>query len=62
MRTLSSLAFCSLLLLSGCGQKGPLYLPDEKPTAVPPASDTTGQTTTEDEESSTKRRAPASPN
>jgi predicted small lipoprotein YifL len=23
-----------LLLLAGCGQKGPLYLPDKKPAAV----------------------------
>jgi predicted small lipoprotein YifL len=28
-----------LLVLSGCGQKGPLYLPDKKPPAVtPPAT------------------------
>jgi predicted small lipoprotein YifL len=26
---------CLLLGLAGCGQKGPLYLPDPKPQAVP---------------------------
>lgn len=31
MRTLASMAFSALLLasLAGCGQKGPLYLPDD---------------------------------
>lgn len=33
MKTLSILAFTALLLtgLAGCGQKGPLYLPDDAP-------------------------------
>jgi predicted small lipoprotein YifL len=26
---------CLLLALAGCGQKGPLYLPDPRPEAVP---------------------------
>ncbi|MBS0581311.1 MAG: lipoprotein [Proteobacteria bacterium] len=29
-----------LCMLSGCGQKGPLYLPDKKPAAVAPAAGT----------------------
>ena len=33
-------ALLAALVLAGCGQKGPLYLPDKKPAAVtpPPAS------------------------
>ena len=27
-----------VLLLAGCGQKGPLYLPDQKPAVVTPAA------------------------
>lgn len=27
---LGTLGLCALLLLSGCGQKGPLYLPDDE--------------------------------
>ena len=35
----------SMLLLSGCGQKGPLYLPEpEKPEQPPQASDEPEQT------------------
>ena len=29
-------AVAALALLTGCGQKGPLYLPDKKPAAVTP--------------------------
>jgi predicted small lipoprotein YifL len=33
----SAVAFAAgALLLAGCGQKGPLYLPDPAPRAVPP--------------------------
>jgi predicted small lipoprotein YifL len=28
-------AAATALLLAGCGQKGPLYLPDHKPAVVP---------------------------
>jgi predicted small lipoprotein YifL len=28
----------ALLLLTACGQKGPLYLPDKKPSVVKPVS------------------------
>jgi predicted small lipoprotein YifL len=34
--TISSF-FAALLLLSACGQKGPLYLPEKKATAPTPA-------------------------
>lgn len=36
-------ALLLLLVLAGCGQKGPLYLPDKKPAAVtpPPAAPAT---------------------
>ncbi len=38
------LAVCLLFAVSGCGKKGPLYLPDDpKPTA--PANDTHSSTT-----------------
>ena len=33
------------LCLTGCGQKGPLYLPDEEPAAAATATDTTPATT-----------------
>jgi predicted small lipoprotein YifL len=39
MRRLLASACVLALLLAGCGQKGPLYLPDKKPAAVtPPAA------------------------
>ncbi|KDE40122.1 MAG: LPS translocon maturation chaperone LptM [Nitrincola lacisaponensis] len=34
MRLVWSVVFASLLLLSGCGQKGPLYLPDQPDVAT----------------------------
>jgi predicted small lipoprotein YifL len=34
-RALPGACACLLLALSGCGQKGPLYLPDHRPEAVP---------------------------
>jgi predicted small lipoprotein YifL len=34
MRTAALLAAAALLLLSACGQKGPLYLPDSKGAVV----------------------------
>ena len=36
LRTLVTLTFVALLLC-GCGQKGPLYLPDSPPQPVSPA-------------------------
>ena len=40
MRTLQRqrwyIACAAVVLLSGCGQKGPLYLPDKKASVVPP--------------------------
>lgn len=35
MKTLAIMAFSALLLTAvvGCGQKGPLYLPDDEPAA-----------------------------
>jgi predicted small lipoprotein YifL len=33
-----ALAALLSLSLSGCGQKGPLYLPDKKPQSVTPAA------------------------
>jgi len=63
MRSLRTLGLLSLLVLAACGQKGPLYLPDDKPVVVPPASGTgaTGQTATEEEQEAARaRRAAAS--
>lgn len=34
MKLFWSVLFASLLLLSGCGQKGPLYLPDQTDTTT----------------------------
>jgi predicted small lipoprotein YifL len=31
-------AACALILLAGCGQKGPLYLPDKKASVVKPVT------------------------
>ena len=48
--TRSLLLVCLFALLSGCGQKGPLYLPADKPQAVqgqapaPTATDKTQDT------------------
>jgi len=37
--TVTSLCATALLVLAGCGQKGPLYLPDgQTSTAPPPAT------------------------
>jgi predicted small lipoprotein YifL len=39
MRVLPAAVAALALLAGGCGQKGPLYLPDKKPAAVtPPAA------------------------
>jgi predicted small lipoprotein YifL len=35
MRTAVLVAAGACLLLAACGQKGPLYLPDQKPAVVP---------------------------
>jgi len=51
-RPWSALLGASLMVgLSGCGQKGPLYLPDHKPEAVPGAAAETPAT----------RKAPRTP-
>ena len=36
---------CAITLLTACGQKGPLYLPDKTGTVVTPPATTTGQPT-----------------
>lgn len=36
---LPAIAAAALLMLSACGQKGPLYLPDDGTGATPAASD-----------------------
>ncbi|MGE6605659.1 LPS translocon maturation chaperone LptM [Halomonas sp. NPDC076908] len=37
MKALVAVAFAALLLtgLAGCGQKGPLYLPEDEPATAP---------------------------
>lgn len=57
MRALHALALLSLLAVSACGQKGPLYLPEAKPAAVPPASGAAGQANTEEEQNNANRGA-----
>ena len=44
MRVLVIAALCSFILLAGCGQKGPLYLPQD------PISDNSEQAATRDKE------------
>lgn len=52
-------AFALCLLLAGCGQRGPLYIPDEEPPArTPPASDPKAETQSSTE---TQADAPQSP-
>jgi predicted small lipoprotein YifL len=34
----SALSIAAMLLAGGCGQKGPLYLPDKNKSAVPPSA------------------------
>jgi len=53
-----------LLALAGCGQKGPLYLPDHKPEAVPavPGSAAPAPAATDvPAETPTTRKAPRAP-
>ena len=40
----SPLALALLLLIAGCGYKGPLYLPESKPAAKRPAPAAPAQT------------------
>jgi len=53
---LAALASCCALALlaGGCGQKGPLYLPEPQPQAVPPAG-----TVTDPASEAPPRRKPA---
>ncbi|MFC0348743.1 LPS translocon maturation chaperone LptM [Undibacterium danionis] len=49
---MSGLIFSSQLLLSGCGQKGPLYMPEKKvatpsSTTIPADAPTTSTSTSE---------------
>lgn len=44
-RALLPALLTALVLLTGCGQKGPLFIPPEPPAA--PAADSTGNTDTE---------------
>jgi predicted small lipoprotein YifL len=41
MRVLPAVVAALALLAGGCGQKGPLYLPDKKPAAVTPPAPAT---------------------
>jgi predicted small lipoprotein YifL len=53
-----------LLAQAGCGQKGPLYLPDRKPEAVPAAPATAAPATAAPEEPAdtpATRKAPRTP-
>ena len=47
------------LLLAGCGQKGALYLPDQKPQSVSSSSVPTAPAAASDE--TTRRKAPPPP-
>ena len=40
-RRVSAGLLLAALCLSGCGQKGPLYLPDEEPATAPAETETT---------------------
>ena len=43
---------CFLAILAGCGQRGPLYLPDEQPEGTPAQEETETESGEEDEETS----------
>jgi len=47
-RQLGAGLLLTALCLAGCGQKGPLYLPDEEPAAAPAGTDTTPSATEQD--------------
>ena len=58
MRTTLCIALLSpLLMLAACGQKGPLYLPDNQPVVVPPASTGAAAQTEEEQAAARARRA-----
>ena len=47
-RPLGTGLLLAALCLTGCGQKGPLYLPDEEPNAAPAETDTAPAATDQD--------------
>ena len=47
-RPLGTGLLLATLCLTGCGQKGPLYLPDEEPNAAPAETDTAPAATDQD--------------
>ena len=47
-RRISAGLLLATLCLAGCGQKGPLYLPDEDANAVPAETDAAPATTDQD--------------
>ncbi|WP_434062821.1 LPS translocon maturation chaperone LptM [Guyparkeria hydrothermalis] len=47
-RQLGAGLLLATLCLTGCGQKGPLYLPDEQPADKPAETDTSPTTTEQD--------------
>ncbi len=51
----------TLLALAGCGQKGPLYLPDHKPEAVPGSAAPASAAPDTPAETPTTRKAPRTP-
>ena len=48
-RAIGLLAACTVVVIAGCGQKGPLYLPDKHAAVVtiPPAPATPAPSTTD---------------
>lgn len=51
--------FASMLMISGCGQSGPLYVPGDPSTmAVPPSQDSASEEEKEEEESSPEASDP----
>ena len=53
-------AWCAMLGVGGCGQKGALYLPDPVPQAVPAPAAVPPATPTPDDEA-TRRKTPRIP-
>lgn len=56
-------AVLSALLLTACGQKGPLYLPPEQQPPAPPAAEPADESaqTPNPEQSNAQSNAPANP-
>jgi predicted small lipoprotein YifL len=54
--------FCTFILVSACGLKGPLYLPDQKPSAASPSAPQSSSPTTHTPSAQKKQKQGQQPN